>query len=389
MDTKDYFEYTPGILRALVEPAHLGQLQCALPTKHVRSVVGEAMDFREGELTVQRGPELETITFDYLLLASGSTYAGPIKPSSAEPTRALRRNTIAAEARALAAVRSVLIVGAGAVGVELAAEILERFRDKRVTLVDKAPTVLAQFGKATVEYCTDWLLAHGCDLRLGIDLASIDEHGCTAASGARIDAERVYTCVGAKPASARLRPFFDGSMDARGALIVDEHLRVVGHPHVFAMGDVMVHAQSNDAKLGHTAELNARLVCENLSALDAAKAYGRRTRLLRYPHDISGGATPLIYIISLGKYDASLGFNWLVVNGPPPSTPPTYTRTRARRARARTGRAAMRSAGRCGQRVREVVHRGDEDDGCERAGGRHRAVGRRGLVLAASRINGP
>jgi hypothetical protein len=84
------------------------------------------------------------------------------------------------------------------------------------------------------------------------------------------------------------------------------------------MGDAMVHAESNEAKLGHTAELNARLACENVATLDAAALGRRSVRLLRYPQDISGGPTPLVYIISLGKYDASLGFNWLVVNGSDP-----------------------------------------------------------------------
>lgn len=41
-------------------------------------------------------------------------------------------------------------------------------------------------------------------------------------------------------------------------------------------------------------------------------------RNLRYPDGVIGGAskTPLIYNISLGKYDASVGFNGVVFNGP-------------------------------------------------------------------------
>jgi hypothetical protein len=40
------------------------------------------------------------------------------------------------------------------------------------------------------------------------------------------------------------------------------------------------------------------------------------TTLLKYPESISNASiSPLVYVVSLGRYDGSLGFNGVVVNG--------------------------------------------------------------------------
>jgi hypothetical protein len=115
------------------------------------------------------------------------------------------------------------------------------------------------------------------------------------------------------------------------------------------MGDCMIHDKSGEIKLGHTAQVyrnyqffvffnnlciffivlffrffllfsvylscnstqvNAHLVVDNIKRLELG------SKPLTYPEAVTGGGpTPKIYCISLGKYDASLGFSWLVVNG--------------------------------------------------------------------------
>ena len=68
----------------------------------------------------------QQVPFDYLVLAVGSTYADPIKPRESEPTLAERKNSWADAAGKLSEAHSVIIIGAGAVGVELAGELLVR-----------------------------------------------------------------------------------------------------------------------------------------------------------------------------------------------------------------------------------------------------------------------
>merc|ERR1711871_224823 len=100
------------------------------------------------------------------------------------------------------------------------------------------------------------------------------------------------------------------ALDRRGSLLVEDTLQVVGQERIFGMGDVMFHQASNEIKLGHTAEVNAHLVAENIARLEQAKP------LAKYPDGVTGGgATPKIFCLSLGESDGSLGFNQLVING--------------------------------------------------------------------------
>ena len=77
------------------------------------------------------------------------------------------------------------------------------------------------------------------------------------------------------------------------------------------MGDCMHHRASDEAKLGHTAELNAHVVAENV------RRQRRGEPLLAYPHGAVGalGRSPRIFCVSLGKHDGALAFNSLVLTG--------------------------------------------------------------------------
>jgi len=102
---------------------------------------------------------------------------------------------------------------------------------------------------------------------------------------------------------------FSGHLGFRDSLVVNDHLQVGDCTNIFSIGDMMTH-RSQEIKLGHTAELNGHAAAHNIIAL----AHGKR--LLRYPEELVGGAvTPKLYALSLGRYDASLGFNWLEISG--------------------------------------------------------------------------
>src|SRR5207248_2914124 len=80
------------------------------------------------------------IDADYVVLATGSTYPFPAKTDAHAAEDAID-NYRAAYVEVLHAER-VLLVGAGPVGIELAGEIVAKWPDKHVTLLDLADDVL-------------------------------------------------------------------------------------------------------------------------------------------------------------------------------------------------------------------------------------------------------
>ena len=72
------------------------------------------------------------VAFDVLVVATGCAYGSPVRPT--EGCRGERLLELESWSTALARAQSVLIVGGGAVGVELAAEIASRTKPATVTL---------------------------------------------------------------------------------------------------------------------------------------------------------------------------------------------------------------------------------------------------------------
>ena len=72
----------------------------------------------------------------------------------------------------------------------------------------------------------------------------------------------------------------------------------------------MMWHSTRELKLGHTAEVNGHLAAHNI----LREMHGEQ--LLTYPRGVTGAATtPKIYCLSLGRYDAVMGFNGLVLRG--------------------------------------------------------------------------
>src|SRR3989344_843508 len=77
IDSKDYFEFTPGILRTLLEPKHVEKIQVLhknylKKTRIIKGIV-ESIDRKNVFLGRRK------IRYDYLVVCSGSRYSLPIK----------------------------------------------------------------------------------------------------------------------------------------------------------------------------------------------------------------------------------------------------------------------------------------------------------------------
>jgi len=157
---------------------------------------------------------------------------------------------------------------------------------------------------------TTWLQQRGVELVLGEWIDALDDKTCVLKSGRRLEGDVVYRCMGYKPNTAFLSEDFQENLTERGALLVEDTMQVEGFANIFGMGDVALHRRSDELKLGHTAELNAHLVAENVSRMQS------HSQMLCYPHGVVGGAvSPKVYCISLGQYDGILIFNSVVLYG--------------------------------------------------------------------------
>ncbi len=141
----------------------------------------------------------------------------------------------------LPAVRQVVVIGGGYIGLEAAAVLTKL--GKQVVLLEALPRVLARVaGEELSAFYEAEHRAHGVDLRTGVEIASLtgDDRvtGVELADGSVIRADLVIVGIGIIPAVGVL--LAAGAAGGNG-VDVDEQCRT-SLPHVYAIGDCAAHA---------------------------------------------------------------------------------------------------------------------------------------------------
>ena len=315
IDQRKYYEYIPSVLRLFCEPSLHQTISRPMPTliEPNQFVHGKATEINSNNVvvTLNNGNNTTvTIAFDHLIIATGADYRSPITPTDNEADYNSRNLTWQDQAKRLKQSQSVLILGGGAVGTELAAEIVDYFPNKQVTIVDAQQNLVPLFPKSTQIHTEKWFKKRNTTLVLGVMLDKIDSKGCTTSTGDRYEADIVFVCFGMKcNTSAVAAGNMSESLNKRGAIEVNEFLQIEKYQNVFAVGDAMTHP-SGEIKQAYYAEMNGAAAAHNILAMIKGNA------LSKYPECIAGSSvSPLVYVVSLGRYDGSLGFNSVVING--------------------------------------------------------------------------
>jgi len=218
---------------------------------HVLAEVG-SIDLAKQQVAVAGSNGREMLAYDRLVLALGSELVRPAIPGLAEHAfdvdtyeAALKLDAHLAELgrpEPSDARSTVIVVGAGFTGIEVAAEMPARLDragvtgKRRIILVDPNPVAGASIGAHGAPVVSEALQALGVETRCGVRVNEVDGTGATLSSGEFIATRTVVWCAGmrASPLAATL----PGERDASGRLVVDEFMRVKGLASIFAAGDV-------------------------------------------------------------------------------------------------------------------------------------------------------
>jgi dihydrolipoamide dehydrogenase len=166
---------------------------------------------------------------------------------------------------------SLLVVGGGAVGCELA-QVHARF-GVPVVLADPGEQLLGREETSIAELLAQVLRDDGVDVRLGAqaERAEACDTGARVhlSDGSVVEVERVLLATGRAPSTDGLGLDVLGVEPGdKGELRTDDHCRVEGQQHVWAAGDV-----TGVAPYTHTANYQAKVVLANLLGGDRRADY--------------------------------------------------------------------------------------------------------------------
>jgi selenide,water dikinase len=223
------------------------------------------------------------LAYDVASLDVGSSVAGRDLPGVREhalPIRPIQAFLSGAEktlARARAASRDrpfrLLVVGAGAGGVELAFCFESRLRAEtggaaRVALLDRARSVLPGAPDSLARRITRAAGRRGIQLELGVEVEALDDRGARLRGGRRLEADAVVWSPG--PAAHSFLRDSGLPVDARGFVRIRPTFQVEGFDRLFAIGDCA--SLAGMKKAGVYAVRGGPVLAENLRRLPDGRA---------------------------------------------------------------------------------------------------------------------
>lgn len=296
IDTKDYFEFTPSILRTIVEPEHIKKIQVLHRhyLKKTKIIIGEVREISKNSVKV----DSKKLNFDYLVIASGSSYTLPIKEQNL--VISTRANHLRDSYNDLCKAKKVLIVGGGLVGVELAAEILDCYNDKEITIVHAGESVIERNHKKAINLADKFLKKRGVNIIFNERVIQNKKGIFVTDKGTKIKPDMAFLCTGITPNFEFMKKNFSYALNKRNQIEVNPYLQIKNNENIFSAGDI---TSIKEEKTAQNAEKQAKIVVKNICSLEKKK------KLYRYE------SKPNIMVISLGKRNGILTHKNFIIKG--------------------------------------------------------------------------
>jgi len=279
VDRKDYFEVTFAVLRNVTAPKAQGNRSRKLYRDFVEGFVQGSIESMNGkEAKLANG---DVIRFKQAVIASGSRYPSlPLAKSNSQFDYAGRNQEMLAEHATLAAAKSVLVIGGGAVGVEFAGEIASAFPDKDITLSHSGDVLLGGMKPKAQQKALEQLTAKGVKVKFNRRFAvnegrDGDVYSCSK-SKETIQVDKVYTCVGMVPNTEFLQAELANALDAKGLIQVNEFMQVKGYDNLYALGDC---AALDNNKHGYLASVQGGMLADAI----VKKSKGKKVKAYKTP----------------------------------------------------------------------------------------------------------
>jgi NADH dehydrogenase len=299
------------------------------------------------------------LPFDYLVVASGSSVNHFGIPGAAEHSFSLYRrgDAIALRDQLMGALEnfaarqegtlSIVIIGGGATGVEMAGTLAE-LRDAaisavypeidpaaiRVLLVEQGPEMLGPFDRRLRQYALRQLQRRRVEVWPNTAVSRVGSDHVTVEDGRTVDANLTIWAAGVAVKNWGL------PQGRGGRIAVREDLRVFGYERVFAVGDVAITSDDPLPQLaqpaiqsGRHAGLQIRRLIEELETeplhyhdKGTMATIGRRAAVVQLPGDIRLTGTPAwlawlgLHIVTLlggrNRVSALLNLSWRYISWP-------------------------------------------------------------------------
>lgn len=241
IEQREAFVQPPAAIRALVDQSLLDDI--VLPYDKLltsgKVVRARVASVQEDGVTLADGGRVEA---DYIIVATGSSYAAPFKPEGETVESFVKASN--ETSKLLAEANSVIIVGAGAVGTELAGEIATAQPNKKVTLISSEDTLFAAYGSKMGSSLAKKLEQKGVNIVLGQRVENLKEidkpysGSVKLTDGTEIEADLIFPVIGSRAQTELIADLPGVEKGSSGRVKTDKWLRPSSYPNLFVAGDI-------------------------------------------------------------------------------------------------------------------------------------------------------
>ena len=247
IDAENFFTFTPllpEVPSGSIQPKHIVfPLRALLRRTNVKQAELQSIDLERREIIARHCGKCSqyTVPFDQLVIALGSVanffgLSGVAEHADLESDPARRRELL-----------TFVIAGGGFAGVETLAELNDFVRgaghyypqikpeEIRVALVHSGNRILPEVSEPLSQYALEKLQASGVEVLLETRVQRCSERSVTLSTGETIPCHTFVWAAGVSPNPALAELILP--LHKNGRLAVDETLRVLSDPRVWALGD--------------------------------------------------------------------------------------------------------------------------------------------------------
>lgn len=253
-------------------------------------------------LTVQTAGGAQTVAYDTLIYALGSTIERDRVPGVREHAYMLSADGPRSTSELMARLRQlpdgapVTVIGGGLTGIESVTELAEAYPALRFTLVTRGPVgeSLSEAGRDHVRRAMKRLRV---ELLEGQGVTEVEAGAALLDNGTRVTHDAVlWAGAFTVPALARESGL---AVNARGQVVVDETFRSVSHRDVYAVGDCAAAVPASGIEVRMSCQ-SAMPQAAHAAESIAARLYGREAQPFRFGFSAQ--------CVSLGRRDAVVQF---------------------------------------------------------------------------------
>lgn len=220
-----------------------------------------------------QGSRTDTIDYAYLVVATGTKLTAPSTLPGSEKLDGV--TYLRKHAETVVKSSNIVLIGAGAVGVQMAADIKELYPEKNVTLVHSRPHVMNRFHTGLDEIVKQRFEDLGINLKLG-SRVKLPESGYPTdgktfnvefEDGSSIPADLAVICTGMTPQSEVVEGIAPRSIQKDKFITTRPTLQIASEDvhNVFVVGDI---ANTIAHKAARPGGKQAELVAKNIDHLE-------------------------------------------------------------------------------------------------------------------------